>query len=301
MEKYTKLNDCHFKEFKDRAYEKGILKLKLTSWDQFHTVAQIFRDNNAVYFWRGHQDESWELKSFFDRESSNDDFISYIANRQDKLDDILKKFKQRLEELSQININHITDDEIWAIGQHYGLPTPLLDWTESPYIAAFMAFRKKGTAKQSNNRVVYALNYGLKTIINKIKLKNKCEKTGKVLSSETIISDRFVDFLDLTKTCDDVQNLRLKVQQGRFTKALNGIDIKTNISKYVARKRDILEAKKVILAEIMIPEKERDKCINYLRSKKITHGILFPDYPGAVDICKNDIETKRLALDMGQG
>ena len=281
MGKYGKLEDSHFSNFKGRVYENGILTLKLTSWDEFHTITQIFFDNRTDYIWRGHQDEKWELKSFFDRESSKHDFISPITNRQDKLDEILKKFKLRLKELSYTNINSITEDEVWAIGQHYGLPTPLLDWTECPYIAAFMAFRKKGTEKQSENRVVYALNRALKRPISK----TKNAKTKEVLSR-----DPFVEFLDLTKTSDDMQNERLKNQKGRFTKALNGIDIKTNILYFSNKRREIVEAKKVILAEILIPDKERDKCLNYLRKEKgITHGRLFPDYPGAVEICKIDL------------
>jgi hypothetical protein len=92
-----------------------------------------------------------------------------------------------------------------------------------------------------------------------------------------------------------MQNARLKNQKGRFTKAWNGRDIKTNILSFTNIREGIVEAKKIILAEILIPDKERDKCLNNLKEQKgITHGILFPDYPGAVEICNNDLGISRL-------
>lgn len=173
---------------------------------------------------------------------------------------------------------NITEDEIWAIGQHYGLPTPLLDWTECPYIAAYFAFYEKRMKGRTENRVIFALNRAAKLLIKKTKNSKK-----RLLSRE-----RFVEFPEIKNNLDEMQNERLKTQKGKFTKALDGDDIKLNIERLWNKGK---YKGKIILAEILIPDtdKVRDECIAFLESKQITHGTLFPDYAGAVEICKVDI------------
>lgn len=281
MGKYRVLKFSDFSDFENRSYENGVMTLTLASWGEFHEVVKIF-NNNTDYIWRGQRENS-PLKSCFDRK------FGKINNRQAKLDEILKKLKQKLDELPNLNINGMSDDGIWAVGQHYGLLTPLLDWTESPYIAAYFAFYKKETKKQLEYRVVYALNRVAGRLTGKVILKKKCKKTGEKISSETNGEGRFIEFPDLTETCDDRQNIRLKSQKGKFTKGLNGTEIKTNILKLVNRRKEYVENENIILAEIVMPDKVRDDCMAFLETKKITHGDLFPDYAGAVEICKIEL------------
>ena len=279
MEKYFKLDCNDFSNFENKKCCNGILTLNLTSCDEFHNVVQIFNDKakrvNTDYFWRGQRCycEGWKLKSSFDRKYPN------INNRKEKLKEIWNHFKKKLEELPDTKSDSLTEHEIWAIGQHYGLPTPLLDWSECPYIAAYFAFLKKNTNCQTNYRVIYALNRAL-------------QRPFKKRSSNS--RERFVKFHDLVlpkKALDKIQHERLRKQKGKFTEALNGDDIKINIERLI-RKRPCYK-EKVILAEILMPNKVRNECIAFLKSKKITHGTLFPDYGGAVEICKTELGIDR--------
>jgi len=257
------------------------LTLKLSSWDEFHNVVQKF-DNKPDYIWRGQRcdGEKWKLKSTFDQKFPN------INNRQYELDQIFKNLKQRLKDLPDKKSDSFTDDEIWSIGQHYGLPTPLLDWTECPYIAAYFAFYEKSRKERTKNRVIFALNRAAKLLVKK----TKDPKSKKVLSRK-----RFVEFPDLENKenkLDEMQNERLKKQKGKFTKALNGDDIKINVERFWLKEK---YKGKIFLAKILIPDTAeiRDECIKFLESKKITHGTLFPDFAGAVEICKNDLRIEK--------
>jgi len=161
----------------------------------------------------------------------------------------------------------------------------LLDWTECPYIAAYRAFFKKienGKSDQTENRVIYALNRVLKRHI----LKRKYPKTKEILSRV-----RLVEF-DLDKNnFDPAHNQRLRNQKGKFTIALEGVDIKATVEKFWKREQQYED--KIILAEILIPDTVREECLTYLQQmKKITHGTLFPDYAGAAEICKIQLYEK---------
>jgi FRG domain-containing protein len=51
------------------------------------------------------------------------------------------------------------ENEVWALGQHHGLATPLLDWTESAFVALYFAFAEEATSS-TGERAVWALYEG---------------------------------------------------------------------------------------------------------------------------------------------
>jgi hypothetical protein len=148
-------------------------EIRFTSWGQFKSQFIEYLPTGSVaedFVFRGQKDISFKLVPSFTRNfggggrSTADiwnlqqeglrNFKSEAAlfHKTVKLPDIDKKLqnfarkypgripgfrKNRGAAESRLLTDCI---EIWAYGQHHNLPTPLLDWTSSPYIAAFFAY-----------------------------------------------------------------------------------------------------------------------------------------------------------------
>jgi len=161
--------------------------LKFKRWNDFRDYIDQDRQVCPVY-WRGQKDPSWPLASAFERTilhlnggwkntASNiypydgryrqgDSRIWKDGFYQATRDRYITAFERAASGLRGGNPLKLGRDQWWALGRHYGLVTPLLDWTESPYIAAFfalvelyreMASKGSGLAFEGHEVVVFRL------------------------------------------------------------------------------------------------------------------------------------------------
>ena len=115
----------------------GIARRLYDGWDHFaRSLRPELFDGEPFapdrYVFRGMSDANWRLVSSFDRQ-----FPGHV-DRGRLSSALLRGFRAASEEWLD---REILDDEdrLLALGQHHGLPTRLLDWSTSPYVAAFFA------------------------------------------------------------------------------------------------------------------------------------------------------------------
>jgi len=173
----------------------------------------------------------------------------------------LESFKYASRGRRGTNPAVITENEWWALGQHFGLATPLLDWTRSPFAAAYFAFEELST-EPSEYRVVYALNQTL------VELKNYDLQNGPSFDRGRLPVIEFIDPLS-------DENIRLVSQGGCFTRAPIGMSIEQWIAN--AFESSLLP----VLLRIEIPDTDRISCLRTLNRMNISHLSLFPDLGGA--------------------
>lgn len=110
------------------------------SWADYKhkIIAERFdegRFQRGLYLFRGQGGETWKLSSTFDRWYKADP-----GKKVSVADELLDQFTKECE-LENIP-DALRNDKLkmLSFAQHNGLPTRLLDWSESPYVAAFFAF-----------------------------------------------------------------------------------------------------------------------------------------------------------------
>jgi hypothetical protein len=160
------------------------------------------------------------------------------------------------------------ENDWWALGQHNGLATPLLDWTTSPYVAAYFAFASEDN-DGDERRAVFGIS------------RTTVELTSTSIKRDWKGSGR-APIIEFIQPLTD-ENARLVNQGGLFTRAPDGVDIETWMRQQY--KNDHFTR----LIKLNIPSKNRDIALRSLNRMNINHVSLFPDLYGASKFVNMDL------------
>ncbi len=237
----------------------GIQEVQLVNWNEFSEFVSERLLRRATYVFRGQTHYEWPLVSSLDRleqhyppnEEPADDNPESVESPPLSEERHLDAFKRAVAGRRGGNPPPLTVDQYWALGQHHGLATPLLDWTRSPFVAMFFAFEDEAQPEPPF-RGVYALS------TRAIEDGSPHSQATKIIS---IVSD---------------DNRRLIHQGGLFLKMPRHTDLESYI-----RQRFAGEERRAILIRVAVPSEGRHGCLTMLNKMNINRMTLFPDIEGA--------------------
>lgn len=237
---------------------------RVSSWEEF--LKLITDPPYSNWAFRGERHQGWPLFSALSRY-----LRSFQVDRRawpEQEERILRIFKRKAHQFLSHRPDPEDDLQWLALMQHHGAPTRLMDFTWSPYVAAFFALERA-----TDEAAVWALN-----------AREISRQTPEASRTRLTINPRALDhyrrfFLKGKRAFvwvgePQTMNRRLVAQSGTF--AIPGVldqPIEAILSQYPQPEN--------ILTKFILPaDKMRDKGMRELYRMNITHATLFPDLDG---------------------
>src|SRR5260370_514067 len=239
--------------------ESGLQKFLVQNFEEIRDLIDKGIGDIGKYVFRGQSNATWKLETTLDRLIRH---ARMTGAKQGALEPFVKahldRFRLEIRGRRGDNPSKLAEDDLWALGQHFGLATPLLDCSQSPYISVFFALAV--ITEPNIERALWCLHRARVAQINK-----------KLSAKERLL----LIFPD----SDD--NKRLLGQSGLFSKG----PVMKPLDEWVKQRSQA--SKEAVLLKVVFPGDRtfRKAALKKLQLMNINNSTLFPDLFGASLFC----------------
>ena len=281
--------------------DSGVRVTQCASWDEFIQALRVTSNKPLVQrAYRGHANPSWKLSSAWERlidhhkherkvigdwpGFSPKELYGLNVGEEQPDDNWLISFKKLVSTMPEMpDHTHWRKVDWWTFGRHFGLNTPLLDWSKSPFIAAFWAFTGRLLSENIQPEITTIKYYNMSS--------TKPVVVWEILACRELASQEF-RFIDNVK----YELHRQRAQSGLFS--LLHDDEFTDLESYLTSRNlgCCLERYEIPCASV----KDASIALSDLDRMNINYGTVFPDPEGAArqaNLQQYWFEMMRLASD----
>jgi hypothetical protein len=238
-------------------------EITVQGWDEFIDLTSSLDG----WAFRGHRHARWQLSSSLSR---------YLGNFIPEREAWTEREKRAIRIFRRKAHNYLTNEAVLqedlrtvALMQHHGAPTRLLDFTKSPFVAAFFALERAIGAS-----AVYALNT---PALWHAAPRERPELTRDVIDPRQ--PGKFEHYFiqnahEVVWVGEPMQmDRRLVAQSGMF--AVPGV-----LDRPLDQILDGYDTDEALIRKIVLPASMREEAMRTLYRMNITHATLFPDLDG---------------------
>jgi len=246
-------------------------QVRVNSWSQLQD--ELFADSwsgdigrfRSRYAFRGLSNTDYRLETTLIRLGG--DFVSLERH-------LLRNFKKYARS------NVVEQDSVWhwlAVAQHYGLPTRLLDWTYSPYVA--LHFATANLERFTTDGVIWAVNYLQAHQLLPQLLRDKLEEEGANVFTVEMLSETLASLAEFDTLEPHDYSLFFE-PPSIDDRIINQFGFFSVMPKADRSLDDWLNRHPQLWRQIIIPAELKWEIRDKLDQANITERVLFPGLDG---------------------
>ena len=234
--------------------------------------------SSHAWVFRGHADSTWRLQPSLERHAARKKIGPMKAERF-----VIHEFK-RVAHQYELGVHEDDELEWLALMRHHGAPTRLLDWTKSPYVAAFFATAE---AAEDDSCVVWAIDAFTLTgvafgMVSQMFPQFKNER-HEILCQSGVFQQIFMqqypqpEYALVAPVQPSRANERVTVQQGLFLCPCN---LHLGFEQCMSKVLQSANRGSRMLHKLVIKPEVRTDILQQLHRMNISYATLFPGLDG---------------------